>query len=200
MHEVSESDSSLHISRVTNSLNSSLGVDMSACARDAAAAPRSWSTVARLSDAVFAHAHASPMHRARNSGGTGGLLPVQRSTSYCLKNSWSDTVRVQGPTGTRRVKGGVSGLAADLLPVSEVEVGVNFRPAGEVREQVSGSLPEGNQAQVPGRLGEVRSHLPSTRRFLVSNSCQWTWIGHQAISGLDEGEWNRTVGDLGVIG
>ena len=130
----------------TNSLNSSLGADMSACARDAsalpaAAAPRSWSTVARLSDAVVAHAHASPMHRARNSGSTGGLLPVQRSTSYCLKNSWSDTVRVQGPTGTRRVKGGGSGPAEDLRPVSEVEAGVNFRPAGVVRGQVAGSLP-----------------------------------------------------------
>ena len=73
LHEVSESDSSLHISRVTNSLNSSLGVDMSACALDAAAvpaaaAPRSWSTVARLSGAVVAHAHASPVHCARNSG------------------------------------------------------------------------------------------------------------------------------------
>ena len=115
---------------------------MSACARDAsalpaAAAPRSWSTVARLSDAVVVHAHASPMHRARNSGGTGGLLPVQRSTSCCLKNSWSDTFRVQGPTGTKRVKGGVSGPAEDLRPVSEVEAGVNFRPAGVVRGQVA---------------------------------------------------------------
>ena len=45
-------------------------------------------------------------------------------------NSWSDTVRVQGPTGTRRVKGGVSGPAEDLRPVSEVEARVNFRPAG----------------------------------------------------------------------
>ena len=111
LRKVSESDSSLHISRVTNSLNSSVGVDMSACARaacalPAAAAPLSCSTVARLSDAVVAHAHASPMHRAHNSGGTGGLLLVQRSTSYCLENSRSDTVRVQGPTGTRRVKGG----------------------------------------------------------------------------------------------
>ena len=146
LHEVSESDSSVHISRVSNSLNSSVGVVMSACARvasalPAAAAPRSWSTVARLSDAVVAHAHASPMLRARKSGGTGGLLPVQRSTSYCLNNSWSDTVRVQGPTGTRRVKGGVSGLAEDLRPVSEVEAGVNFRPAGCVRGQVAGSLP-----------------------------------------------------------
>ena len=83
----------------------------------------------------------SPMHRARNSGGTGGLLPVQRPTSYCLKNSWSDTVRVQGPTGTRRVKGGVSDPAEDLRPVSEVEAGVNFRLAGVVRRQVAGSLP-----------------------------------------------------------
>ena len=71
LREVSESDSSWHISCVTNSLNSSVGVDMSACARaacalPAAAAPRSCSTVARLSDAVVAHAHASPMHRARN--------------------------------------------------------------------------------------------------------------------------------------
>ena len=37
LYEVSESDSQLHISRVTNSLNSSLGVDMSACARAASA-------------------------------------------------------------------------------------------------------------------------------------------------------------------
>ena len=52
------------------------------------------------------HDDGSSVHGARNSGGTGGLLPVQRSTSYCLENSWSDTGRVQGPTGTRRVKGG----------------------------------------------------------------------------------------------
>ena len=40
------------------------------------------------------------------AGGTGGFLPVQRSTSYCLGNSWSDTGRVIGPTGRRRTKGG----------------------------------------------------------------------------------------------
>ena len=53
LREVSESESTLHISRFTNSLNSSVGVDMSACARaacalPAAAAPHSRSTVARL--------------------------------------------------------------------------------------------------------------------------------------------------------
>ena len=33
-------------------------------------------------------------------------------------------------------KGGVSGLAEDLRPVSEVEAGKNFRPDGQLREQV----------------------------------------------------------------
>ena len=55
-------------------------------------------------------------------------------------NSWSDTGRSQGPTGRRRTKGGVSSPAEDLRPVSEVEAGVNFRPAGWVRGQVAGSL------------------------------------------------------------
>ena len=65
----------------------------------------------------------------------------RRSTSYCLTNSWSDTVRVQGPTGRRCTKGGGSSPAEDFLPVSEVEAGVNFRPAGGARWQVAGSLP-----------------------------------------------------------
>ena len=87
------------------------------------------------------HDDGSSVHGARNSGGTGGLLPEQRSTSYCLENSWSDTGRVQCPTGRRCTKGGVSGPAEDLRPVSEVEAGVNFRTAGGVRGQVAGSLP-----------------------------------------------------------
>ena len=48
--------------------------------------------------AAVAHSQASALHGARNSGGTGGLLPVQRSTSYRLDFS------SQGPV----VKGGVS--------------------------------------------------------------------------------------------
>ena len=66
---------------------------------------------------------------------------MQRSTSYCLDNSWSDTVRLQGPTRRTGTKGGVSGLAEDLRLVSEVEAGVNVRPACGVRGQVAGSLP-----------------------------------------------------------
>ena len=49
----------------------------------------------------------------------------------------------QGPTRRKGSKGGVSGLAEDLRPVSEVEAGVNIRPASGVREQVAGSLPRG---------------------------------------------------------
>ena len=107
------------------SLNSSLS---SACARRVA---RSAATaVARVChgssslavSAAVARAHASTLHDA-------------------CSNSWSDTVRVKGPTGTRRVKGGVSGPAEDMRPVSEVEAGVNVRQAGGVRGQVAGSPP-----------------------------------------------------------
>ena len=71
--------------------------------------------------AAVAHAHASVLQGA------------------CI-NSWSDTVRLQGSTGRRCTKGGVSGPAGDLRPVSEVEAGVNFRPASGVRGQVAGSI------------------------------------------------------------
>ena len=51
-------------------------------------------------------------------------------------------------------------------------------------------FPGGNQAQVQGRSREVWSHLPSTRRFLVSSSCHldtdWTsgnqWAGRRCAT------------------
>ena len=111
------------------SLNSSLGSLSSACTRHvacrvaAAAAARVCPGSSSLAvSAAVARAHASTLHDS-------------------CSTSWSDTVRVTGSTGTRRVKGGVSGPAEDLRPVSEVEGGVNFRPAGSVRGQVPGSLP-----------------------------------------------------------
>ena len=81
--------------------------------------------------------------------GNGASLLVARI------NSWSDTGTVQGPTGRREV----SGPAEDLRPYSEVEAGVNFRPASGVRVQVAhGSgllcnLPDGVQDQIPGGPG-----------------------------------------------
>ena len=61
---------------------------------------------------------------------------------------------VAGPTGRRGTKGGVSSSAEDLRPVSEVDAGVNFRPAGQVRELVV--LQGGDQDQAPGGAGVVR--------------------------------------------
>ena len=72
-------------------------------------------------------------------------------TLHGASNSWSDTVSAQGPTGRRCSKGGVSGLAEDLLPVSEVEAGVNFRPAGCVRGQVVVQSPERRPGSGTGR-------------------------------------------------
>ena len=127
LHEVSVSDFP-PLLRSSQSPNSCLGSWSSACARSVArrvaAAPARvcpGSSSSAVSAAV-AHAHASVLHGAS-------------------VNSWSDTVRLHGPTCTRRVKGGVSRPAEDLRPVSEVEAGVNFRPAGRVRGQVAGSLP-----------------------------------------------------------
>ena len=112
------------------------------------------------------------------------MLPVCKSTSYHLD------VCSQGPRGRKRVEEGVSSLAEDLRPVSQVEAGVNFRPAGGVRGQVAGSLP-GRQ---PGtgtkqvRRGAVTPSLhpevPDTRftspgRGLgIRQSMGWTKVCH----------------------
>ena len=121
-----ESDKIIGSSRLSElSLNSSGCVAAVACARLPAvpglSAAASSSAFPPASLAVVAHARTTPMHDAHNS--------------------WSDTGKVHGPTGRRRAKGGVSGPAEDLRPVAEVAAGVNFRPAGGVRGQVTGSLP-----------------------------------------------------------
>ena len=120
--EVTESDSPF-LPNSLHSLYSCLGSSTSACARLSRAACAVVSarvcpvTSSSAEFATVAHAHASILRGARNSGGTGGLLPVQRFTSYCLDNSWSDTGRVKGPTGRRSSKGWLSGPAKDLRPV-----------------------------------------------------------------------------------
>ena len=132
----------------------------------------------------------TPMHVAHDSGEASGLLPVQRATCCNLGGGR------KGPTGTKRVKGGVSRLAEDLLRVSEVEAGVNFRPAGGVRGQVAGSLPRRQRStgtrQV--KLGAVTPSLhpevPDTRftspgRGLgIRQSMGWTKVCATARSGI----------------
>ena len=104
-----------------------------------------------------------------------------------------------GPSGTRRVKGGVSGPAEDLRPVSEVEAGVNFRLAGGVRGrlQVSQEATRHRYQACQGRCGHT---FPPPGGSWYAIRVTWTRIGHQAIDGLDEGVWNRMIGDLGANG
>ena len=122
----------------TPSINSSMGVDLSACARVAAVLPAAASascvrtSLALRFSASAAHASFSPLHSnswsetVHNSRCAGGLLPVCKSTSYSLG-------RLVGSKGKEVTKGLVSGPAEDLRPVSEVDAGVNFRPVGGVR-------------------------------------------------------------------
>ena len=120
LREVAESD----FPSLSNLVNSCLGLSTSACARASrvarAVAPAGvcLGSSSSAESAAVVHAHASTLHGARNSGGTGGLLLVQRSTSHCLDFC------SQGPTRRKGTKG--------------VEAGVNFGPAGSVRGQVAG--------------------------------------------------------------
>ena len=164
------------------SLNSSrLGSLSSACARRfACSAPAVSARVCPVSSSsavsAVAHAHASTLHGAHNS--------------------WSDTVRVQGPTGTRRVKGGVSGPAEDLRPVSEVEAGVNFRPAGGVRGQVASSIPRRQPGTGTRRVREgavtpsLHPEVPGIQFVSpgygldIRQSMGWTKVCETARSGI----------------
>ena len=127
---------------------------------------------------------------ACNSVVSGGFLPVQKSTSYNL-----GTGR-QGPTGTKRVKGGVSGPAEDLRPVPEVVAGVNFRPAGGVRRQVVGSL-SGKQPGTGTRTSKGSVVTPSLHPEVpdslsvspgpgkrIRQSMGWTKVCGTAQSGI----------------
>ena len=101
----------------------------------------STSACARLPRAACAFASARVCLVVSSSAEFAAVAQAHASILQGARNSWSDTNGVQGPTGARRVKGGVSGPAEDLRPVSEVVAGVNFRPAGGVRGQVAGFLP-----------------------------------------------------------
>ena len=97
-------------------------------------------------------------------------------------NSWSDTAHACCPTGSLCTKGGVSGPAEDLRPVSEVEAGVNFRPAGAARGRLQVQSPGGNQAQA--RQGRCGHTFPPPGGSWYPTRVTWIRIGHQAIDGL----------------
>ena len=87
--------------------------------------------------------------------------------------------RVKGPTGWRCTKGRVSGQAEDLRPVSEVEAGVNFRPAGGVRGQVAGPLP-GRQPGT-GTWPTRRFLTPDSRHLDVGWASGNQWAGRRCV-------------------
>ena len=102
----------------------------------------------------------------------------------------------QGPTWRKGSKGGVSGPAEDLRSVSEVEGGVNFRPAGGVRGKVAGSLPR-RQPGAGTRQRRVGVDTPSLHlEFLgihfvspghgldIRQSVGWTKVFETARSGI----------------
>ena len=125
-------------------------------------------------------------------------------------NSWSDTVHACGPSGVLCTKGGVSGPTEDLRPVSEVEAGVNFRPAGGVRGQVAGSLPRrqpgtgtrhvrggvvtpslhpevpGIQFVSPGRGLDIRQSMGWTKVCETARSGIWVLKGNARARMLPE--------------
>ena len=114
------------------------------------------------------------------------------------------------PTGTKRVKGGVSGPAEDLRPVAEVAAGVILRPAGGVRGQVAGSLsrkqpgagtrrlrvgvdthslhPEvpGIQFVSPGRGLDIRQSMGWTKVCGTAQSGTWVVKGNARTRMLPE--------------
>ena len=135
-----ESDEIIGSSRLSElefpSLNSSGCIAAVACARLPAvpglSATASSSAFPPASLAVVAHARSTPMHVAHNS--------------------WSDTVRVQGPTGRRCTKGGVSGPAEDLRPcLRGGGRGKIFGRPAVYGGRLQVHFPGSNQAQVPGR-------------------------------------------------
>ena len=176
-HSSLSSRPSLHVSSHSVA-SAAVGVGLRSWSVFAAAGVRSWSA-------------ASCFVRAR--GCMVGANSCRNVTARCVRfqyprdrmgNSWSDTVRSQGPTGRRCTKGGVSGPAEDLRPVPEVETGVNFRLAGRVRGQVAGSLP-GRQPGTGTRTNKGSVVTPSLHpEVRIRQLMGWTKVCGTTQSGI----------------
>ena len=167
------------LSNSAHSSNSCLGSSTSACARRVASERVCLGSSSLAVSAAVAHAHTSILHDA-------------------CSNSWSaDTGRVKGPTGKRGTKGGVSGPADDLRPVSEVETRGKF-PAGRQcteagcrftsRKATKHRYQEGNGEGVgtPSLHPEVPgTQFASPGRGLgIRQSICWTKVCETAQSGI----------------
>ena len=150
---------------------------MSRAARAIAPARVCLGSSSSAESAAVVHAHATTLHDACNLGRASGLLPVQRSTSYSLFGGR------QGPTGTSRVKRGVS--AEDLRRVSEVEAGVNVRPAGGVRRQVADPLSrKATRHKYQEGQGTDTQFVSPGRGLGIRQSMGWTKVCETVQSGI----------------
>ena len=178
--------------------NSCHRLSTSACARASWSAAACAGAVARVcpvssssAESAVVHAHATTLHNAQNS--------------------WSDTGRVKGPTGRRCTKGGVSGPAEDLRPVSEVgdrgkfsagrrctgaglQVHFPGRQPGTGTRQVRGGVdtpslhPEvsGIQFVSPGRGLDIRQSMGWTKVCETTRSGIWVLKGNARARMLPE--------------
>ena len=191
----SESDRVIGLLEVTDSefpslsysVNSCLGLSTSACARAsrlagacAGAAARVCSVSSSSAVSAVAHTHASTLHGAQNS--------------------WSDTVRVGshghkegqrwGFQSGRRFaschRGGGRGKFSASRRCTGAGCRFHSQEATRIRYQAC-----------QGRCGHT---FPPPGGSWYAIRVTWIRIGHQAINGLDEGVWNRKVGDLGAKG
>ena len=120
---------------------------------------------------------------------------MQRSTSCSLGGG-------KDPTGRRNTEDAVSCPAEDLRPGSEVETGVNFQPARNVRGQVAGSPPSGQPGTATRRAREGAGTLslhpevpdvqyPSLGR--IRQSMGWTEMCQTAQSRISALKGKRQV-------
>ena len=179
---------SSHLASHARAPSSVVSVTGDCCARF----PRSFAAVV-AADVAMPDACANGRARgSRVDAFNSGVLVVCCPCANPPVTTWRCVARV--PRGGRVPKVGFP-VWPKICFVSELEAGVNFRPAGVVRGQVAGSIPRRQPGTCTRRVREVRSHLPSTRRFLVSNSCHldtdWTsgnqWAGRRCVIPHDRG-------------
>ena len=186
---------SSHLASHARARSSVVSVTGDCCARF----PRSFAAVVAadvaMPDACVNGRSRGSRNHAFNSGGAGGLLPVCKSTSSHLD------VCSQGPTGRKRVKGGVSRFGRRFAPCLRGGGRGKFS-AGRLGAEAGCRFTsrEATRHWYQAKQGKCGHTFPPPGGSWYPIRVTWTRIGHQAIDGLDEGVWNRTVGDLGAKG
>ena len=191
-HARTRTRASLTVSCLARPAGASAAV--AAVASSAVSCVRSYAQVAAAACDDTVALHDSSL-RSCNSGGTGGLLPVQRSTSYRLGNSCVGSnscrkVRSCSTIGSRSV--------VQTVDMSHRSCGhVRQGAQGDIRGPGPGSGPGGRSGLVGGFLGP-RCSL--SRDSLLFGDATWASPACTAITRVEVGLWYREVGSLGAKG